>query len=120
MIAIITKTILHREIQPNRQIFSSAVIMKSLLKLKSGLGVVIGGLASGKLTKLYVTSLGGAGRMAWLLRGDRALLLLARGKNDPIRENITFKNQDFVAAVVSRLASVEADILSGDFQEIEV
>lgn len=120
MIAVITQTIMRREIEPHREIFSNQVITKAILKLKSGLGIGLGEFAGGRMIKLYVTSCGGAGRMAWLVSGEQALLLLARPKNDPVGVNMSFKNQHFWTAAVARLQSVKADIASGAFEKIEI
>ena len=83
-----------------------------------GIGVPIKGEAlpkGSRLVKLYVTTVGGARRIVFLVdvESGTGFLLFYRGKNDAIGENITIKNPAFRKRLLQYLDLLQADIAEG-------
>jgi hypothetical protein len=74
-----------------------------------------------RLLKAYATSSQGHRRIVYLLSvNDGTLFLLFyRDKDDPLGANITPKNPIFAAQLEKHLSLLQADIASGDFEDID-
>ena len=71
-----------------------------------------------RLVKLYVTTIGGARRIVFLVDVETStgFFLFYRGKNDLIGKNITIKNPAFRIRLLQYLDLLQADITAGRFQ----
>ena len=93
------------------------IITKAFAK---GISIPIKGKSlpkNSRLVKLYVTTVGGAKRMVFLVdvkTGD-GYLLFFRGKNDAIEKNISIKNPLFQQRLVQYLQFLDADMQEGQF-----
>lgn len=78
--------------------------------------------AGTQLIKVYATSTSGAKRIVFLLEmetGDR-FFLFYRDKDDEIGENVTIKNPLFRETLHKYLDILAEDIVSNDFESVEM
>lgn len=75
-----------------------------------------------RLLKAYATSSQGPRRIVYLLSVEDGTLFLLffRDKNDEVGANITSKNAAFVGQLKKHSALLQADIESGDFEDIDM
>lgn len=122
---IITASIKKAEFEPLRKIFSLEVIKIAAKKSLEGLGENIKSstrIHRTILKKVYLTSLGGAGRAIFLLEisSQKSVLVMIRLKNDKkIGANMTVKNPKFRKTLDKNLDLILADLKNGDFEEYE-
>lgn len=120
MLFIYCVKIRKKEAGSSPYIFTDEIIEAAAREVARGLSVSLGGFSGGKCLKLEVTSKGGAGRTIWRVKDKYLTLLLARSKKDPVGKNMTPKNPKFTEALMRAFAWSESDLLSGDFEVIEI
>lgn len=107
-------------------IFSLNVVKISAKKALEGLGDNIKSakkIPDTVLKKLYLTSIGSAGRCIFLLQisSQKSVLVLIRGKNDKqIGSNMTIQNPKFKKVLEKNLDLILEDLEIGDFEEYEL
>ena len=123
---IVTHSIEKIELKPLANTFPVEAVKAAAKKSLSGLGENIKNtkkLSATTLSKVYLTSPGGAGRTIFLLQvsSEKAVLVLIRLKNDKqIGANMTVKNPKFEKILEKNLDLIFADLKSGKFTEYEI
>lgn len=123
---VLTTSIRKAEFETLKETFFLEVVKvaakKTLLELGKEIKSAIK-ISSTALKKISITSSGGAGRAAFLLklRDEKAILVMIRLKNDKqIGANMTVKNSKFKKALEKNLSLLIKDIENGEFEEFEL
>ncbi len=120
---IITKSIEKLDLSELERVFPLDAIKAAAKKALEGLGVDIKSSAkipNTLLSKVYLTSTGGAGRAVFLLQvsSDKSILVMLRLKNDKkVGANMTIQNQKFKAVLEKNLDLILTDLGKGSFTE---
>lgn len=106
--------------------FPVEVLKAAAKKSLDGLGENIKNskkLSSTTLSKIYLTSTGGAGRAIFLLQvsAKTSILVMIRLKNDKqVGSNMTVKNPKFEKVLEKNLDLIFSDLKKGDFVEYDL
>lgn len=123
---IVTNSIGKTELKPLANTFPIEAVKAAAKKSLSGLGENIKNtkkLFSTTLSKVYLTSTGGAGRAVFLLQisAETSVLVMIRLKNDKqVGANMTVKNPKFEKVLEKNLDLIFADLKSGNFIEYDL
>lgn len=123
---VLTASIKKAEFEPLKKTFSLEVIKIAAKKCLEGLGKNIKSAAkipSTSLKKIPLTSIGGAGRAAFLLQTEdgKAILAMIRLKNDKkIGANMSIENPKFKKILEKNFHLLFKDIENGNYEEFEL
>lgn len=123
---IVTHSIDKLELNPLANTFPVEAVKAAAQKSLGGLGENVKNtkkLSSTTLSKVYLTSTGGAGRAIFLLQisSEEAILVMIRLKNDKqVGANMTVKNPKFEKVLEKNLDLILSDLKSGSFVAYEL
>ncbi|MDP4008214.1 MAG: hypothetical protein Q8P68_03415 [Candidatus Peregrinibacteria bacterium] len=123
---IVTALIGKMELEPIRDIFNLDILKIAAKKSLQGLGKNIKStveISGTILSKVYLTSSDGAGRVVFLLKvkDEKSVLIMIRHKNDKrIGANMTVQNTKFRKVLEKNLDLILSDLKKGDYEEIEL
>lgn len=123
---IITASVKELEFEPLKGIFTLEVVKVAAKRSLQGLGSNIKSsikIPKTILKKIYLTSVGGAGRAVFLLQisSRKSVLVMIRAKNDKkIGANMTIDNPKFKKALDKNLDLILSDLVKGNFEEYEL
>lgn len=120
---IITKSIAKSEFEPLKKTFGLDIIKAAAKKSLQGLGDNIKNsfkIPATRLSKIYLTSSGSAGRAIFLLQinKEQSVLVIIRTKKDKqIGVNMTINNSKFQKVLDKNLSLIIADLERGLYSE---
>ena len=123
---IITNSIAKAEFEPLKKVFGLDIIKSAARKSLQGLGDSIKSsfkIPATKLSKIYLTSSGSAGRAVFLLQiaKDKSVLVMIRTKKDKqIGENMTIKNPKFQRVLDKNIGLIIDDLEQGRYFEHDI
>lgn len=123
---IVTNSIGKTELKPLASTFPIEAVKAAAKKSLSGLGENIKNtkkLSSSTLSKVYLTSTGGAGRAVFLsqISEETSILVMIRLKNDKqVGANMTVKNPKFEKVLEKNLDLILSDLKAGNLKEYEI
>ncbi len=123
MLLILPASIVVNELDPVKEFFPIATIIKAARKAQAGLGTEIRGAPSGgRFLKVYLTSKTTAGRALFLLhvQDQQITPLLIRTKHDRVGNNMSPSNPAFVTATNKNLRLAIKDMSDGFFETVEI
>jgi hypothetical protein len=122
---IIADSIYEKEFKPLELVFPIDLVKVAAKKSMSGLGEDIknsSNIPSTRLKKVYLTSVGGAGRVVFLvqLRSNDSVLVILRMKSDKqVGSNMTILNPKFRRILEKNLDLILEDMGMGRYREFE-
>ncbi len=123
---LITSSLKATEYEPLRKKVTLEILKKAARKSLEGLGENIKNsrkIVETVLKKIYLTTLGGAARVVFLIQIDAhsSVLVMTRQKNDKkIGSNMTVDNPKFKEVLDKNLDSILQDLKSGRYEAFEV